>query len=380
MRGGFASQDEADRGLREALGQVDQGTYVDPTKLTTGQYLVRWLAGLSRKPTTMDNYRVAIEAYAMPGHCPECALGQIGLPKLTADHLDVLYRHLERDGKRRGPGGLAPKTVRHVHTALHKALEDARERGYVVRNVAALANPPSQKQARSRKAQTDLWTPEQLGGFLADVAEDRMAAAWQLFCTTGMRRAEVSGLAWPWVDLAERELQVMQTLTEVRGKLVWSTLAEPTKTDAGTRVIALDPATTAVLRAHKVRQNGDRLALGPDWHEDAEHGALVFTRQHGHPVRPAWFLDELRRRAERLGLPVIDVHGLRHSYATAALKAGVNVHVLASRIGHADPATTLRVYSHVFRSDDHQAAALAAGAILARGEHSGSIPATERHP
>jgi integrase len=95
-------------------------------------------------------------------------------------------------------------------------------------------------------------------------------------------------------------------------------------------------------------------------------------------VRPAWFLEELRRRAERLGLPVIDVHGLRHSYATAALKAGVSVHVLASRIGHADPATTLRVYSHVFRKDDHEAAALAAGAILGRGEHSGSIPAGEQ--
>ncbi|MGH8898586.1 MAG: tyrosine-type recombinase/integrase [Egibacteraceae bacterium] len=63
-------------------------------------------------------------------------------------------------------------------------------------------------------------------------------------------------------------------------------------------------------------------------------------------------------------MPVIDVHGLRHSYATAALRAGIDLHVLSSRIGHVDPATTLRVYSHVTRKDDHAAAAKGAAAVL----------------
>ena len=41
----------------------------------------------------------------------------------------------------------------------------------------------------------------------------------------------------------------------------------------------------------------------------------------------------------------------RHLHATTLLLAGVPVHVVAARLGHADPAVTLRVYAHVLRQD-----------------------------
>ena len=48
-------------------------------------------------------------------------------------------------------------------------------------------------------------------------------------------------------------------------------------------------------------------------------------------------------------LPSARLHDLRHVHATALLLAGVPVHVGAARLGHADPAVTLRVYAHVLR-------------------------------
>ncbi|MFC5984779.1 tyrosine-type recombinase/integrase [Knoellia sp. GCM10027209] len=48
-------------------------------------------------------------------------------------------------------------------------------------------------------------------------------------------------------------------------------------------------------------------------------------------------------------LPPMRLHDLRHVHATLLLKAGVPVHVVAARLGHADPAITLRVYAHVLR-------------------------------
>jgi integrase len=42
-------------------------------------------------------------------------------------------------------------------------------------------------------------------------------------------------------------------------------------------------------------------------------------------------------------------HDLRHLHATTLILAGVPVHVVAARLGHAGPAVTLRVYSHVLR-------------------------------
>ena len=43
---------------------------------------------------------------------------------------------------------------------------------------------------------------------------------------------------------------------------------------------------------------------------------------------------------------------VRHSYATAALSAGVRVEVLSKRLGHADVGVTLKVYAHVLPGDD----------------------------
>ena len=48
-------------------------------------------------------------------------------------------------------------------------------------------------------------------------------------------------------------------------------------------------------------------------------------------------------------LPHARLHALRRLHATTLLLAGVPVHVVAARLGHADPAVTLRVNSHVLR-------------------------------
>ncbi len=55
---------------------------------------------------------------------------------------------------------------------------------------------------------------------------------------------------------------------------------------------------------------------------------------------------------------------MRHSYATAALNAGVAVKVLSQRLGHADVGVTLRIYAHVLPGDDEAASDLAANAIF----------------
>ena len=53
------------------------------------------------------------------------------------------------------------------------------------------------------------------------------------------------------------------------------------------------------------------------------------------------------RRAARDGLPHIGVHGLRHSWATLALRAGVHPKVVQERLGHSSITVTLGIYSHV---------------------------------
>jgi integrase len=62
-------------------------------------------------------------------------------------------------------------------------------------------------------------------------------------------------------------------------------------------------------------------------------------------------------------LPPIRLHDVRHSYATAALRAGVPVKVVSERLGHSSVAFTQQVYMHVIPGMDAEGARLAA-AIL----------------
>ena len=105
----------------------------------------------------------------------------------------------------------------------------------------------------------------------------------------------------------------------------------------------------AALRAWRRTQAADRLLRGAGW-QDAN--ALVVTVADGYAPSPEAFPNLFHKLAKRAGLPPIRLHDLRHSYATAALAAGVPVKVLSLRVGHADVGVTLKVYAHVMPGDD----------------------------
>jgi integrase len=83
-----------------------------------------------------------------------------------------------------------------------------------------------------------------------------------------------------------------------------------------------------------------------------------------HPNFHGEIIAELERLARGAGLPPIRLHDVRHSYATAALAAGVPAKVVSERLGHATIAITLDVYSHVIPGMDAAAANAVASLIL----------------
>jgi integrase len=113
-------------------------------------------------------------------------------------------------------------------------------------------------------------------------------------------------------------------------------VSEP-KTAKGRRSLALDPATIAALREHRTRQLEQRLAVGPRWQDSG----LVFTWPEGRPIHPERFSRWFEQHARDAGLPKIRLHDVRHSYATAALAAGVPAKVVSERLGHATIAITM---------------------------------------
>ena len=178
--------------------------------------------------------------------------------------------------------------------------------------------------------------------------------------TTGMRRGEVVGLRWQDVDLDGRCLFIVQQITEVRGRSVVGT----PKTRRGARVVPLDDGTVGRLRAHHEVQALERAAWDAGWHDSG----LVFTREDGRSLRPEYVTRHFQKLADDAGLPVIRLHDLRHTNASIALAAGVDIKVVSDRLGHSTTAITADLYTHVNRNVGRAAANRIADVLAAANE------------
>jgi integrase len=356
-KGGFATADAADRHLTKVLRDLDTGNYVEPDRKKRAQTLAMfvrddWLPAIrgTVRSSTFESYQSNLELHVLP------TLGGNRLSEITPERLNALYGNLLAAGFRKGkadeePRGLSPRTVRYVHTIVQRALKDAVLWDRIARNPAERATPP--EQVRGERA---VWSSSQLREFIDHVRDDRLFAAWLLACTTGMRRGEVLGLRWSDVDLEAGKVTVQQALVAIGYRVE---VSKP-KTDKSRRRIGLDPATVAALRSWKVRQSEERLAWGPAWTDSG----FVFTREDGTALHPQSFSQTFERHVRDAKLPTIRLHDVRHSYATAALNAGVATKVLSERLGHSSIAITSDVYQHVLPEIDDQAAATVAAAIL----------------
>ncbi len=176
VHSGYKTEREARAALRRFLVDLEDRTYVEPSKVTVGHFLLMtWLPAHRRevRANTLANYEVQLSAYILPH------IGQVSLQDLGSPHLSALYALLiERGGK--GSRPLAPKTVRNVHLLLHRAFADAVSWDLRKNNPATGAKPPSARRARKPSAAMDTWTPSQVARFLSSVGEDRLAVLWRL--------------------------------------------------------------------------------------------------------------------------------------------------------------------------------------------------------
>lgn len=352
--GGFPTEEAAKAARDEARVRARRGEYVDRSTMTVGEYLREWVEAHAAtvKPKTLFGYRKDIDLYIVP------RIGRERLQALRPATVSKFYRDLAEGGGRDGRP-LSASTVSHVHRTLRKALDDAVQvEGLLASNPAARAKRPRARRPEPGK----VWTAAQLRAFLEHARSHRLFAFFHLAAHTGARRGELLHLRWSAVDLAAAEVTFGGTTSVIGGQRIEGS----TKNDAS-RVVSLDAGTVQVLRDHHRRQAAERLAAGPDWDGRDD---LVFTNPYGEPLYPdtaTYLMSKLidsynhpavpgkRGRPRRElpppaePLPHARLHDLRHMHATTLLLAGVPVHVVAARLGHSDPAVTLRVYAHVLR-------------------------------
>jgi integrase len=247
--------------------------------------------------------------------------------------------------------GLESKTVVNTHRMLHRAWEDFTSWGWVKRNVVTEAHPPRVPR-KGRK----VWAVSQLQAFLRRARSDRFFALWVLEATSGIRRCELAGARRELLNLDVGTLAIEGTRVSVDGKVVES----DGKTENARRVLALDPFTLAALRSHVEMLERERAEFGPDYED---HG-LLFCWETGRPPHPDTITRRFKKLAASAGLPEIDLHDVRHSYATAGRDAKIDWKALSKRIGHSDVAFTMKQYVQTDLEADRQVANTLAELII----------------
>ena len=315
--------------LTKAMADRDDGLVFDAGALTIGEYLERWLADTVRgtvRVSTFERHEQIIRTHLAP------ALGRVKLKTLTPAHVRSLHRE-------KLDAGLAPATVRKIHSTLHKALSQAVADGLIPRNAADVKAPrPAPEEIRPL-------SEAEARAFLeaAGKVEDRFEALYVLAITTGLRRGELLGLRWDDADLLRGTLRVGRALVREGGR---HELGE-TKTRRGRRRVHLTPRTVAALKAHRRRQLEERMRLS-DLYKDQ---GLIFATSVGTPLNP----ENLVKRSfkpllKKAGIQEIRFHDLRHTCATLLLCRGVHPKIVQELLGHATIAMTLDTYSHYLPS------------------------------
>jgi integrase len=169
-----------------------------------------------------------------------------------------------------------------------------------------------------------------------------------------MRRGELAGCIWRFLDLDGARLSIEQQLVPTRGGATFG----PPKTARSRRTIALDPETVTALREHREAQLLERAFAG-NAYTDRD---LVFCDELGRLIHPQRLTQWFRRHRKAAGIPTGTLHVLRHTAATLALTSGVPVHIVAARLGD-DAKTVLSTYAHLLPQSDELAAERVAAAL-----------------
>jgi integrase len=250
-------------------------------------------------------------------------IGDRRIDELTVDDMAAYVLAMELHG-------YTPVTIRNAFTTATTVLDYAIRRGLLTVNPARLL--PGRERPRVVRHPVRVLTPNQISALLAAATEPyRTTIAIAIFA--GLRSGEIRGLQWADIDLENQRLHVRRQAQE--GKLV------PPKTPNAVRTVALLDPLPAILERYRDHQP----QTGP--------GDLLFTDK-GKPLRGPRLCYTLRRTAARAGIeqhpdePPLRFHDLRHTAASIMIAARADVAFVARQLGHATPATTLLIYTHLF--------------------------------
>jgi len=316
----FARSDEARRFKAVLEGDHANGSYRDPRSgaETLATFVEGWLPTVvDLRPTTRARLESCLRTHVLP------EFGNLPLSGVTNAHVNLWVST--------SLGKLSAASVRKNAFALRRVLEAALDEGKIRVNPAAKLRLP----AETKHEQHFLTKDEALR--LADCIDPRYRALVLLAVFGGLRFGELTALKRDCLDVARCTVRVRETLVDVNNTVHCG----PPKTKSSLRTVTVPRSVMRELQAHMLK------------YSITESNQIIFTNEHGQPVRRAWWRKGTWLPATKAaGLEGLRPHDLRHTFVALWVMLGRNAKEVSKVAGHSSVAFTLDRYGHLYEVDD----------------------------
>jgi integrase len=277
-------------------------------------------------PRSHENYGAVINTNIVP------LVGNVVLSKLRPDAIAAMYMTALESGRRKG-GGLSARSVCMMHRVLSQAMKQAVKWQLLAQNPCDAVSPPRVERRQMIVLDAD--------GTAAVIEAARSKALFMpilLGALCGLRRGELAALRWRNIDLGAGQISVVASLEQTNSGV----RLKPPKSGRA-RTVALPSLAIEELRRHRLKQAEELLRVGTRQSEETH----VCLQPNYHPWAPRNLSSAFIKFIKASGLRRVRLHDLRHSHATHLLMANVHPKIVQERLGHANIATTMDLYTHV---------------------------------
>lgn len=325
----FDRKVDAQRWLREELGRVDAGTWVDSSagSVTFEQFFASWAA----RQVWTSNTQAAM-ALAVRG----ASFRSMELRKVRTTHIETWVKSMATPTESRA--ALAPGTIKTRFVNVRSVFRAA------VRDRLIGADPTDgvklPRQRRRAEALT-IPSPGEVARCL-DVAGERFRSFVAVCALAGLRLGEAAALQFGDVDYARRQLHVRRQVQRAGKQNVEIRLPKY----GSERSVPMPDELADILRHH------EQLGHVSDW---------LFAGAEDYPPHQNTIGHQWRTTLRKAGLTGIRLHDLRHFYASGLIADGCDVVTVQRALGHAKASTTLDTYAKLWPSGEDRTRRAASG-------------------
>lgn len=328
-----ATKKEVQISIANAISEYERSHCMVDKNIATDEWIRMWLKRRANKlsPQTYEALEASFENHLIP------YVGKYKLCDLNKGLIEEAYARafFKKRDKKYSDDSYAHATVNALAVQFKKCLQYAVDTDILPRNPhngveLHKLRPPKKIVAYSRDEQSKIIE------YVSDCKPGKQI--YYILIATGMRIGEVCALTWDDVDLKNKSISINKTAVSYHGSMM---VQDHPKTVNSNRTIYLPDKVVKYFR--KIWKQQD---------QECNYYNLVaptsrYTIQSPSNLRKYW-----KRICTELNIPYRGLHSLRHTWATRALEAGMDVKTVSDMLGHKNVITTMNIYQDAL--EDHK--------------------------